>query len=49
MNASRKLLLQEWLAHHHVHENFNAARFHVSASGSGVSHSYPFSRLGLWL
>jgi hypothetical protein len=36
--ASQQLLLGEWLTHHHVHENYNAA----TGEGNDVSNSNPF-------
>ena len=43
--ASRKLLLVEWLDHHHVHENFNAA----TGRGCDVPNSNPFYHWGALL
>ena len=42
VSVSRKLLLHEWLEHHHVHENFNAA----TGEGCDVRNSNPFYHWG---
>ena len=44
-NASRELLLQEWLEKHHVHENYNA----VTGRGDDVANSNPFYTWGALL
>ena len=42
VKASRELLLGEWLEHHHVHENYNAA----TGEGCDVRNSNPFYHWG---
>ena len=44
-NASRALLLGQWLEKHHVHENYNA----INGEGDDVSNSNPFYHWGALL